>query len=899
VSVGDDLLPDSREQDLLQHLLGSGDRTQCMQLVLDTDWSRTAAGAVHTWPVTLQSALSTAMTSKFPMLVMVGPELTMVYNDGYAPILGDRHPAAMGRPLAKVWSDVWPTIAPMITAVIDGQRGNYFADLELLMTRNGYEEQTFCTFSYSPVIDGSGTVLGVLDTVLETTGQVLATRRLGLVQRVAAVAGRQHPDVGAACAAALEALRDAPDIAHAGIYLRGDAPAGGSPAPQVIGLPASTAAVLEPVLLGLRPGDLLEDLPDLWSDLAAAHAESPVARTIALPLLPAGVNEAVGTLLVRTHPQLPVDEDYRVALRLVAAQVATAVGNARVNADAARSTRLLETMSAAFTSLDADWCYTYLNGPAEALLGLTREQAVGQRVWDLFPAAEHSVIGQTYRDVLATGQSATFDAFYPAPLDTWFDIRVTPDAGGLSVFFIDISDRVQQQQRIELLAQVTAELTGMLDAETAVARLAELVVPQLGDWSLVTVVGDEHQHAGGTRRSLRDVGAWHVDPDLLPLVRRYADTRIPALTDQSFLARALADDATVHVSAGAADQIRAVLHAGEAADLITELAPESITVLPMRGRGRITGLLTLFAGPGRAPLTDTDLAAAADIAARAGLALDNARLYTEQAGLAATLQRSLLTSPPQPDHAQVVVRYEPAAHAAQVGGDWYDAFLQHDGATMIVIGDVAGHDTAAAAAMGQIRGLLRGIATYSGNGPAEVLRGLDASMQVLQINTLATAAVARFEQTPDEVDRGVTRMIWANAGHPPPIVLNPDGTHHVLAPWKGELLLGVEPTTTRTEQVTTLDRGATVLLYTDGLIERRHADLDAGLAQLTHTITELSDATLDDLCDGIIERMVDGRPDDDVALVAVRLHRQDQPRPAEAGPQRVPDGVPEPAHPAQ
>ena len=112
-----------------------------------------------------------------------------------------------------------------------------------------------------------------------------------------------------------------------------------------------------------------------------------------------------------------------------------------------------------------------------------------------------------------------------------------------------------------------------------------------------------------------------------------------------------------------------------------------------------------------------------DVADRAGLALDNARLYAEQRALAEGLQRSLMTAPPEPDHLQVVVRYEPAAETAQVGGDWYDAFLQQDGATVMVIGDVVGHDTAAAAAMGQVRGLLRGIAVHSGGGPAAVLAG--------------------------------------------------------------------------------------------------------------------------------------------------------------------------------
>jgi serine phosphatase RsbU (regulator of sigma subunit) len=190
---------------------------------------------------------------------------------------------------------------------------------------------------------------------------------------------------------------------------------------------------------------------------------------------------------------------------------------------------------------------------------------------------------------------------------------------------------------------------------------------------------------------------------------------------------------------------------------------------------------------------------------------------------------------------------------------------------MLVIGDVVGHDTAAAAAMGQLRGLLRGIATYSDAGPVEVLRGLDASMATLQAKTLATAAVARFEQTPDELDRGVTRMRWANAGHLPPLVINPDGSVAELAAWRGDLLLGVDADACRRESVVTLDRGSTVLLYTDGLIERRDADLDDGMVRLRDTVIELAGRPLDELLDELIERLVHGRPEDDVALVAVRL----------------------------
>ena len=181
----------------------------------------------------------------------------------------------------------------------------------------------------------------------------------------------------------------------------------------------------------------------------------------------------------------------------------------------------------------------------------------------------------------------------------------------------------------------------------------------------------------------------------------------------------------------------------------------------------------------------------------------------------------MLTAPPEPDHAEIVVRYLPAAEAARVGGDWYDAFVQPDGATVLVIGDVVGHDTSAAASMGQLRSMLRGIAVTGDVGPAGLLAQLDTAMTQLQLHTYATAALARFEQTPDDLARGITRMRWANAGHPPPLIIHPDGTVAELATWRGDLMLGVDPTARRSESVVSLDRGTTVLLYTDGLIERR------------------------------------------------------------------------------
>ncbi|MGY1630745.1 SpoIIE family protein phosphatase [Geodermatophilus sp. SYSU D01186] len=555
----------------------------------------------------------------------------------------------------------------------------------------------------------------------------------------------------------------------------------------------------------------------------------------------------------------------------------------------ARVTRVLEAMPAGFYSLDHEWRFTHVNAEAERLLGRSREELLGEVLWAAFPAATSSIFEDSYRNAVRTGRPVHFDAYYPPPLDGWYELRAWPTPEGLSVYFLEVTERrrvreraERSAQRLALLAQVSAELASTLDVEAATGRLPRLVVPALSDFCVLTVIDADGRP--------RDVGSWHVDPASRPVLERYAEVRMDVMPVSAPVARALHTGEAVTF---AGDDVLDVLPPGRAKELLAVLAPTTEVALPLRARGgRTVGLLTLFYADGHAP-TPEDVAVAQDVADRAGLALDNAQLYAQQEQLAEGLQRSLLTEPPEPDHAEIAVRYQPAVEAARVGGDWYDAFLQPCGATMLVIGDVVGHDTEAAAAMGQLRGLLRGIATYSDAPPAEVLRGLDASMAVLQTRVLATAAVARFEQTPGERERGVTRMRWANAGHLPPLVINPDGSVAELASWRGDLLLGVDSEVQRQESVVTLDRGATVLLFTDGLVERRDADLDAGMLRLREALSELAELPLQDMLTEVVQRLVGGRPEDDVALVAVRLHPQDRPRPPEAGPNVVPDVVPE------
>jgi serine phosphatase RsbU (regulator of sigma subunit) len=310
-----------------------------------------------------------------------------------------------------------------------------------------------------------------------------------------------------------------------------------------------------------------------------------------------------------------------------------------------------------------------------------------------------------------------------------------------------------------------------------------------------------------------------------------------------------------------------LMHPGPARDLLRGLGAESAVVLPLPAE-RTVGVLTLYQDAGRL-MSPEDLETARQVAAQAGRAVERVHRQSEQAKLAEGLQRSLLTDPPAIEDAEIVVRYVPATEAARVGGDWYDAFRQRDGAPVVVIGDVVGHDTAAAAVMGQLRGLLRGIAHHSGAGPVEILRGLDEAIAHMHTDTMATAAVARLER--DGAGPGWRRLRWANAGHPPPILVAPDGEVTVLGSLAGDLMLGVDPAAGRQESVAALPAGAVVLLYTDGLVDRRNSTLDAGLGRLTAQLRELTGRPLVELCDALLARMLDCTPQDDVALVAVRL----------------------------
>lgn len=414
--------------------------------------------------------------------------------------------------------------------------------------------------------------------------------------------------------------------------------------------------------------------------------------------------------------------------------------------------------------------------------------------------------------------------------------------------------------RLEFLASVADALGSTLDADQASARLARMVVPTLGDWAMVTLLDDE-----GRVESI--VGS-HSDASKQALLEEYTARRFESLTvDSSILKEVVTGGTPTFQLSG--ESFSGRLAEDPAAAALAALAPGAVTAFPILARDRSLGVISFYNSIDRGFPTDMEMDSAREVARRAGLVLDNARLYARSQSMAETLQRSLLTKAVEPADLQVATRYVPAIADAQVGGDWYDAFQTGDGLTTLVIGDVMGHDKDAAALMGQLRTLVRAIAVDRQEPPGAVLSRVDAAAHALGVDTTATAVLGQVLESTSTPGGRLLR--WSNAGHPPPVLIDPDGTVRVLES-PPDLLLGLRTGLPRADHEVELPYGSTVLMFTDGLVEGRAQPLDIGLLRLAQALGPLTKLPLEQMCDELLKALLPPQgAEDDVALVAVRV----------------------------
>ena len=308
--------------------------------VRDRDWSGTAVGPAQRWPQSLQTALSICLSSRFPLHVWWGPDLTVFYNDAYVPAMGDKHPAALGRPAAEVWPEAWHELGPMAASVLAGRGATYSEDQQLFLRRHGYLEETYWTFSYSPIQDESGGVGGVFVAVTETTSRVVGERRLRVLGDVGELSTMSAGTAEEASRAVVGVLaRHRADVPFVAAYLRAadgtlqlvassGVAAGGAVAPRTIRGPSDA----EPLWRVAHNGttEVVRGLVGDAADQVEASAAGPAvpADAVVAPLTLAGRSEPAGVLVAGVNPYRALDGDYRSFFDLVADQLSTAVTDA-------------------------------------------------------------------------------------------------------------------------------------------------------------------------------------------------------------------------------------------------------------------------------------------------------------------------------------------------------------------------------------------------------------------------------------------------------------------------------------------------------------------------------------------------------------------------------------------
>ncbi|MFI6348213.1 PP2C family protein-serine/threonine phosphatase [Streptomyces sp. NPDC050560] len=400
----------------------------------------------------------------------------------------------------------------------------------------------------------------------------------------------------------------------------------------------------------------------------------------------------------------------------------------------------------------------------------------------------------------------------------------------------DGTELARAHDRLALLSDISAALASILDVDETLRRLARLVVPHFASSCAVDLLEGDR-----VRRVT-------VAPARDPRRREPAASALPAWSNDSV-------EPLARVLRGAGPLGSAGHGPSEGPTL----------VVPLQARREVRGALTLVRDPDGRPFDEQDRSLAADIGHRAGLAVENAHLYDLQQHTAEQFQRSLLPELGDVRHLRLEARYVPARTGVEVGGDWYDAFRLVDGSTVLAVGDVVGHDLKAAVRMAQMRNMLRALAFDSGDSPAGVMRRLDAVMQGLSSTELVTAVIVRVH-TPS---RGPWLAQWTNAGHPAPVLVTPQGRAHLLEEALSPVL-GVDPDLRRADAVTVLPPGATLLLYTDGLVERPGEDIKWGLTRLRQHAARLCREPPGAFCDGLLSALA-GRRQDDVALLALRV----------------------------
>ncbi|WP_225102488.1 SpoIIE family protein phosphatase [Streptomyces sp. CoH27] len=527
-------------------------------------------------------------------------------------------------------------------------------------------------------------------------------------------------------------------------------------------------------------------------------------------------------------------------------------------------------------------------------LGLSEEQMRGRRVTDILPPHICRTVEDGMRRAFTTGEPEQFHVRGRprpgAPEGVWA-VTVSPlktPAGQVrqvEVAALDVTEQHLARERLALLNDVSTQVGSTLDvmctaqemADVAVGRLADFVTVDLRD-SLFR--GVEPRPAAPGTVALRRAGQQSVLPGVPEAVARpgdvdyYPQSAPPVrcvTTGRSSLHRTMNDQ-----------DIRDWQKADpERSQVVQGFGIHSVMVIPLRARGITLGVAVFVRHRRPDPFEEDDLLLAEEIGARAAVAVDNARRYTLERTTALALQRSLLPSRfAAQDAVEVAYRYLPARTRAGLGGDWFDVIPLSGARVALVVGDVVGHGLRASATMGRLRTAVRTLADVD----------LPTDELLVHLDDLVTHLAAEEDTHQDPVsDLGIStdliatclyvvydpvarRCTAATAGHPPPVVVTPEGmADFVDVPSGPPLGVGGLPFETVEWE---LSPGSLLALYTDGLIQGTVQDLDKGLTALRERL-EQPGPSIEATCDNLIQSLLPAQPQDDVALLLARTRALD------------------------
>ena len=644
-----------------------------------------------------------------------------------------------------------------------------------------------------------------------------------------------------------------------------------------------------PAGVGL-PGRVWNDAAPAWIQEFAHDSNFPRAPLAARLGFQSGVGfpivlrGAVLGVLEFFSRRIRVEDDAMIASMVT---IGTQIGQFMESTEAANAVRISDAraramLSAAldcFISMDHEGRIIEFNPAAERTFGFSRADVIGKELADLIiPARDRDHHRAGIARFLETGEGALIDRRVEVtairsdesefPVELAISV-VDTDPPIFTGYLRDISEEKAAEQalrdsreRLAFLAEASALLSSSLNYRTTLDRLANLVVPSLADWCAVDVIEEND--------ALRRVAVAHADPAKRDTASRLVGIR-PDDRDGHVLRRVLTTGEAV--SANDVDACGGNNSDPEVRRVIREIGCSTALVVPLVARGRTLGAMTLVRATGDRPYGPSDAALAEDLARRAALAVDNARLYSERSHVARTLQRSLLP-PSLPDipGVEVAARYLAAGEGNEVGGDFYDVFRTGKDDWAVVIGDVCGKGADAAAVTALARHTVRAAAMQA-RKPSRVLATLneallaEASTRDSMDQRFCTVAYTRLRPT----DHGV-RITSTSGGHPIPLIIRADGS--IEGACRVGTLIGVLPETRLTDRSTRLQRGDALLMYTDGITDARSSEGVFGEERVRGLVSTCAGLSATEIV-ARIERAVldfqDGAPRDDIALIALRM----------------------------